>query len=173
MFLLDNEVYFKDFKDGKWKKSGLNQEQFDLLWWDKDVLSRLKKMNTSEFRPVELDGYAVYKAEKTIHRVKEKDEIRIESYGNVSIEIWIDKNSKLPRKLVTATNATHLFYEGGEKSIRRIMTRQTVEFVRFDGITVELPEEARKAEESAEVRKLVDMMVETARKGFELAGNLS
>ncbi len=163
MFMLDKQIYFKDTN---WKKSRLSEEQFDLLWWDKDVLSRLKEINVSEFRLVDENaGYAVYKAEKTVHRIKEKGEIRIESYGNTTIEIWVDKNTKLPKKLVTVTNATHFFYENDEKNVRRMMTKQTVEFTRFDQVTIELPEEAKKAEESAEVRRLVEMMVETVRRG--------
>jgi|GEM_PF-3188911 outer membrane lipoprotein-sorting protein len=149
MFLLDSEIYFKD---QGWKKTKLSQEEFEFFWQSYDELSKLEKINVSDFQLVangENGGYVIYRAENSTERIKEKKGIRIESHGNTSIEIWIDKATKLPAKYVILINATHVFYleKTGEREVRRMITKTTVDFLKFDEIVVELPEEAKLAEE--------------------------
>ena len=163
MFLLDGGIYFKD---KEWKKTRLSREEFEFFWQSYDELSKLEKINVSDFQPVangESGKYAVYRAETTKERIKERDGIRIESHGNVSIEIWIDKATGLPAKYVILVNATSIIYfkETGEREVRRMITKTTVDFLEFDEITIELPEEAKQAEE-VEMPEIMKEMIRRA-----------
>jgi len=148
MFLIGGEIYFKD--DG-WKKTRLSQEEFEFFWQSYDELSKLEKINVSDFQLLAKENgeYAVYRAEKTTERIKEKKGIRIESHASTSTEIWIDRATKLPARYAVLVNATHVVYleETGEREVRRMITKTTVDFLKFDGVTIELPEDAKQAEE--------------------------
>jgi hypothetical protein len=164
MFLLDGEIYFKD---QGWKKTKLDQEEFEFFWQSYDELSKLEKINVSGFQLVangENGEYAIYRAENATERIKEKKGIRIESRGNTSIEIWVDKATKLPAKYVILINATHVFYleKTGERVVKRMITKTTVDFLKFDEVAIELPEDAKQAEE-VEMPEIMKQMIQRAR----------